>query len=213
MTIGTLARHVTRTMPAGIFFVVLLAGTATSVPGQEASTPSCWIRPDQADLEIRASPFDSTSIRLDGGEIKVCYSRPRMLGRPIMGRLVRYGEPWRFGADEATAVHVPFPATIAGVSVEPGWHTLYVIPQESEWQIVVNGQARRWGVPITDEVRSADIGAGRVAATDEVGSVELFTLELVPTGSSAADLVMAWDRTRLRIPVRLVNDADRELRK
>src|SRR5690606_17905623 len=106
MTIDTLARHVTRTMPAAIFSAVLLAGFAASVPAQEAPAPSCWIRPHQADLEIRASPFDSTSILLDGGEIKVCYSRPRMLGRPIMGRLVRYGEPWRFGADEATAVHV-----------------------------------------------------------------------------------------------------------
>src|SRR5690606_36272181 len=99
MTIDTRARHVTRTMPAAIFSAVLLAGFAASVPAQEAPAPCCWIRPHQADLEIRASPFDSTSILLDGGEIKVCYSRPRMLGRPIMGRLVRYGEPWRFGAD------------------------------------------------------------------------------------------------------------------
>jgi hypothetical protein len=197
----------------GIAIALLtLASGAAVVDAQEAALV-CWVQGDPADLELRASRRDSTEVSLAGGRVKVCYSRPRTLARPIMGRLVPFGEPWRFGADEATAIHVPTRATIAGVAVEPGWYSLLAIPGESEWQIVVNGQARRWGVPITDEVRSADIGEGRVAATDEVGSVELFTLELVPTGSSAADLVMAWDRTRLRIPVRLVNDADRELRK
>jgi hypothetical protein len=159
------------------------------------------VRGDRADLELRASPYDSTAASLEGGTVKVCYSRPRKLGRPIMGRLVSYGEPWRLGANEATAVHVSARATIAGVAVEPGWYSLMAIPGEREWGIVVNARGQRWGIPIDAEVRSADIGTGVVPVTEEVGSVELFTLDLVPTGPSAADLVMAWDRTRVRIPV------------
>lgn len=162
---------------------------------------ACWVRGERADLELRASPFDSTSVALAGGSVKVCYSRPRKLGRPLMGRLIPFGEPWRFGADEATAIHVTAPATIAGVNVEPGWYTLMAIPGEREWRIVVNGSTQRWGVPIGETVRAADIGSGVVPATEAVGVVELLTMELVETSGASADLVVAWDRTRVRIPV------------
>lgn len=174
-----------------------------SFAGLEAQDPEpgCWVRGERADLELRASPYDSTELVLDGGAVKVCYSRPRKLGRPIVGRLVPYGAVWRLGANEATALHVSVPATVAGVAVEPGWYSLMAIPGESEWRIVVNGEARRWGVPIDDEVRSEDVGSGVVPSSREVGVVGLFTLELERTAPGAADLVMAWDRTRLRIPI------------
>lgn len=176
-----------------------------SLPAQvdASSSPPCWVRGDPADLELRASPFDSTSVALEPGTVKVCYSRPRKLGRPIMGRLVPFGEPWRLGADEATAIHLPTPGTVAGVELEPGWYTLYVIPGEEEWRVVVNGEIRRWGIPIDDEVRGSDIGTGTalVESSDEL--VELLTLRLERRSASAADLVVEWDRTRVRIPVTL----------
>lgn len=181
-------------------------GLITSVermPAQvEASaSPPCWVRGDPADLELRASPFDSASVVLEPGPVKVCYSRPRKLGRPIMGRLVPFGEPWRLGADEATAIHLPAAGTVAGVALEPGWYSLYVIPGEEEWRIVVNGEVRRWGIPIDDEVRRSDIGTGTVPveSTDEL--VELMTIRMERRSASAADLVVEWDRTRVRVPV------------
>ncbi|MFW6089723.1 MAG: DUF2911 domain-containing protein [Gemmatimonadota bacterium] len=169
-------------------------------PAQE-SAPTCWVRGDRADLELRISPYDSTSVALGDGPVKVCYSQPRKLGRPIFGRLVPFGEPWRFGANEATAIHVPDSATIAGVEVGPGWHSLVAIPGEEEWEIVVNADVERWGVPINDEVRGADIGSGRVPSGTDVGVVELLTMELVSRGPDSADLVVAWDETRLRVPI------------
>lgn len=72
-------------------------------------------------------------VTLAGREVKICYSRPRKLGRPIMGRLVPFGKPWRLGADEATAVYLPTRGSIAGVKIEPGWHSLYAIPGERTW--------------------------------------------------------------------------------
>lgn len=66
---------------------------------------NAWIRQWEALLEGLGEV-----VELEGGTVKVCYSRPRKLGRPVMGRLVPYGEPWRLGANEATAIHVPFRA-------------------------------------------------------------------------------------------------------
>ena len=184
---------------AALFLVLASPGMSHA---QQAG-PGCWVRGDRANLELRASPYDSTSVSLDDGTVKVCYSRPRKLGRSVMGRLVPFGAPWRFGANEATAIHVPVRATIAGVTVGPGWYSLIAVPGEETWRIVVNEAVERWGIPIDDAVQASDAGVGSVAATRAVGVVELFTLELVPTGGASADLVMAWDRTRVRIPVTL----------
>ena len=165
------------------------------------SVPSCWVRGDPADLELRASPFDSASVVLDAGTVKVCHSRPRKLGRPIMGRLVPFGEPWRFGADEATAIHLPAAGTVAGVRVESGWYTLYAVPGERTWDIVVNRQLRRWGIPIDEEVRAEDVGRGEVPVESTMEVVDLLTIRLQPRSRSAAEMVVEWDRTRVRVPI------------
>ncbi|MGD9524822.1 MAG: DUF2911 domain-containing protein [Gemmatimonadales bacterium] len=181
-----------------------------AVVGGQAPDRGCWLRDPPSELELRASPFDSTTLALAAGQVTVCYSRPHTLGRPIMGRLVPYGEPWRFGANEATAIHLPTRGTVAGVAVEPGWYSLMAIPGPESWEIVVNRAHRRWGVPITAEIRRADVGIGRVPVSTGIGVVEVFTLALVRTGSNTAELAMAWERSGLRVPVVLDPGARRD---
>lgn len=185
----------------GTAFVGLVAfGSAPLVRAQSASD-ACWLRGDASDVAARASKHDSASITLDGGTIKVCYGRPRARGRRVMGGLVPNGAPWRMGADEATAIHVPFPARIAGVNVAPGWYSLYAIPDATQWRIVVNRDAERWGIPINDYVRSKDVGSG-TAPVERLGTpVEALTITLSPKSKSAATMDVEWENTRVRIPV------------
>lgn len=179
--------------------VLLLITSAGTADAQEDN--GCWVRGDREDLELRASPFDSASVALDAGTVKVCYSRPRKLGRPIMGRLVPYGVPWRMGADEATAIHLPVAGSVAGVELQPGWYSLYAVPSEREWQIVVNREARRWGTPIDDAVRAADIGHGNVPANLTDASEDLLRMGFDRAAGNASELILHWDRTVVRIPV------------
>lgn len=182
--------------------LVLASHPADAIaPPEQAQDPACWIRGERADLANRASPFDSTSVTLAAGTIKVCYSRPQARGREIMGGLVPFGRPWRLGANEATAIHVPFPATIAGVSVEPGWYSLYAVPGDQEWRIVVNAEARRWGIPINEKVRNGDLGSGSVEAKATDEPVEILTLTLRRAGDTSAALDIAWERTHLSVPI------------
>lgn len=169
-----------------------------------SSAPSgCWIRGEREDLELRISRLDSASVELDEGTVKVCYSRPRKLGRPIMGRLVPYGEPWRLGANEATVLHLPVPATVAGVPVEAGSYSLYAVPGESSWRIVVNADARRWGIPIDEDVDRQDVGSGTVPAEALGETVERLTLRLVRRSADRAVLRIEWERTGVSVPIQL----------
>lgn len=163
----------------------------------------CWVRDDPAELAHRASPFDSTEVTLDAGTFKVCYSRPQMRGRTIFGGLEKFGEPWRLGANEATAIYIPAAAAIGEVDVEPGWYTLYAIPGEEAWEIVVNSATQRWGIQIDDEVRESDLGAITVPVEPTDAPVEVLTLTLERTSPTEATLVTEWEETRVSVPIRV----------
>jgi hypothetical protein len=151
----------------------------------------------------RPSPYDSISTMVGNTMAKVCYGRPSARGRQFVGHDAHpFGEPWRFGANEATAIHLSAPATIAGVRVNAGSYSLYAIPGAQQWQIVVNGNAARWGIPISPEVRAADVGSGTVTPEALAAPVETFTLRFEPAGSGEVHLVGEWEGWRVRIPVR-----------
>lgn len=202
------------------FAAILLIACGGSEPEQAASepegenaqpeatassqqAPACWLRSGVTaeDAADRPSPRDSASIELDAGIAKVCYGAPSARGRDIMGGLVPYDEPWRGGADEATALHLTFPAEVAGVSVDPGSYSLYTVPSEDAWAIVVNRNAERWGIPINSDVREQDIGSGTVTPEEMDEMTEQMQYRFEQTGDNAAELILEWENTRVRIPV------------
>lgn len=187
----------------GSVTLALALVAARRAPGFSPSQGSdgCWFQGKAADVAQRKSAHDSASVSLDGGTVKVCYGRPHQNGREIMGKLVPYGEPWRIGADEATAIHVPFPARIAGVNVEPGWYSLYAIPGAKQWQIVVNSDAQRWGVPIDANVRAKDVGTGSVASEHLASPAETLTINLTAASPTKALMDIAWSDTHVRVPI------------
>lgn len=174
----------------------------TIVVSAQAPAPSCWVRGERSRLATRASALDSADTRVGNATVKVCYSRPGARGREIMGGLVPWDEPWRLGANEATTLHLPFAAEIAGVRVEPGSYSLYAIPSDTTWQIVVNRTAQRWGVPINEQVRAQDVGTGTVRAEALTEPVEMFTVRFGSASGNGTELIAEWERTRVRIPVR-----------
>ena len=168
---------------------------------QSQASEACWIRGSASEAKTRPSPLDSTSVALDGGTIKVCYSRPSRHNRTVMGELVPYGTAWRLGANEATSIYVPFAARIAGANVAPGWYSLYVVPEAKQWRVVVNGEAQRWGTPVDDTVRAKDVGSGVVPVERLDKPVETLTITLRRKSNTAATMDVEWENTRVRIPV------------
>jgi hypothetical protein len=166
----------------------------------EVATSSCWIR---GDVGGRESALDSTTATVGNQAIKVCYGRPQMRGRTILGGLVPYGQPWRLGANEATTIHMPSAGTIAGVQVPAGSYSLYVVPNQNEWRVVVNRNAQRWGVPINAAVEANNVGAGTVVPEAISQPVEALTARFENATAEGASLVFDWERTRIRIPVTL----------
>lgn len=181
-------------------FALLAPGKASA---QSNATQACWVRGTPERVAARPSILDSASVRLGAGTVKVCYGRPLKNDRQIMGGLVPFGVPWRMGANEATVIHMPSAGSIAGVPVAAGSYSLYAIPSSKEWQIVVNSVTQRWGVPIDAAVREKDIGSKKVRAESVRSSVDPLSISFEKQGDKSANLVVQWDLTRVRIPVKL----------
>lgn len=186
-------------------FGTTLAAALLLVAGPAAAQeePTCWLTDGTTAEQAaeRASPRDSAAIDLSAGMAKICYGAPSARGRDIMGGLVPYDQPWRGGADEATALHLTFPAEVAGVSVEPGTYSLYFTPGQGSWTVHVNEEAQRWGIPINAGVMENDIGSATVQPTETDGMVEQMRYRFEETGPNEAHLILEWENTRIEIPV------------
>jgi hypothetical protein len=191
------------TMHVAFFAAALTLLIADNGAAQPDSTQACWARGTPERIAARPSILDSVSVQLGTDTVKVCYGRPRKNDRQIMGGLVPFGAPWRMGANEATVIHMPTAGSIAGVPVEAGWYSLYAIPSEKEWQIVVNSATQRWGIPINAAVREKDVGSGSVPAASTSSSQDQLSMSLEKRGEKSADLVVHWDLTQVKIPVTL----------
>jgi hypothetical protein len=165
---------------------------------------SCWLRGTTvAEAMARPSPLGDTDIILGGTVGKFCYGRPTARGRQVEGGLIPFGDPWRMGANEATAIHLVAPARVGTVDLEPGSYSVYTIAGESEWQIVLNSEAERWGIPISEEVRANDLGSFMVPVETLDEPVETLTATWEPDGPDRGHLVVAWGTTQVQIPVSL----------
>lgn len=186
-----------------------LAAAATFAPevrARSVSDVACAPMAERMALEGRPSPYDSTFVALGSGQVKICYGRPSARGRTMIGGEPHpFGEPWRLGANEPTTLHTEVALRIGEMTVTPGSYSLYAIPGEESWEIVVNRSVDRWGIPISGAVRAEDIGSVRVPRERPSAPVETLTLTFgTPTGGSVP-LVIEWESFRVTLPVGLAS--------
>lgn len=183
------------------------ATESADMAATETSQLECYLaRGTLSEAQERPSPLQSVEFSVGGNEGLLCYGAPSARDREIFGptgeALETYGETWRVGANEATAIHLTGPATIGTVALEPGSYSLYAIPGQDEWELFINSNAERWGIPIDEAVRAADIGSFTVEPETMDEHVETMRFRFEPSeDGTMGDMVMEWENTRVRFHV------------
>ncbi len=173
---------------------------------EAAQDVSCWLGGGTMEEALqRPSPPGETEFVLDGHVGKVCYSRPSARERVVEGGLIPFDAPWRLGANEATVIHLPFPAIVGGIELEAGSYSLYVNAGEFEWEFVLNSTAERWGIPIDDDVKTADFATFTGMPRTMTEPVEQFTIDWHTHGGENGHLGLEWGTTRVEIEVRTMD--------
>lgn len=155
-------------------------------------------------LEGRASPLDSLTFMVGGHAVKVCYGSPSAKGRTMIGgSKVPYRRLWRTGANEPTMIHATAPITMAGLELEAGSYSLYTVPGEKEWVVIVNRSITQWGHKgrYTEEVEAQEVGRATVSSEPMEEHMESLTFRAEAGSEGGATLVLEWEHTRVRIPV------------
>lgn len=149
----------------------------------------------------RASPHDTVEQTINGKKITITYGRPYLKGRKAVGgSLVPYGQVWRTGADEATKLTTEADLMIGNLTVPKGSYSLFTLPTESGWKLIVNKTADQWGAFKYDEKQDlgrVDMKIGKTAAP-----VEQFTLTLAKSGSGGV-LKLEWENTSASVDVKV----------
>ena len=92
------------------------------------------------------SPAATATGKVGGATLTIKYSSPSVKGRKIWGGLVPYDKVWRAGANEATIVTTDKDITVEGKALKAGSYSLYAIPGEKEWSIILNSATGQWGI-------------------------------------------------------------------
>jgi hypothetical protein len=120
-----------------------------------------------------------------------------MRGRKVMGGLVPYGEVWCTGANDQTSIMTEADLDISGMKLPKGHYTLYTLPQEKDWKLIINKQTGQFHTEY-----HPDLDFGRVPMNIKTlpAPVETLKIELKNEGGSKGMLAIAWERTEASVP-------------
>ena len=138
------------------------------------------------------SPPAKAAATLNGKKVTIDYSAPSKRNRAIMGGLVPYGQVWRTGANAATTLTTEADLMIGSLHVPKGTYTLYSIPGEKEWTLIVNKQTGQWG---TAYDAAQDLGRVKMTVSSVKDTVETFVIGI------DKNLTLTWENTRASVAV------------
>jgi len=143
------------------------------------------------------SPTDSINTSVAGAAVAVRYSRPSTRGRAIFGNVVPWNQVWRTGANQATVFETSADLVMAGTSVPAGKYSLWTLPSQSGWKLIVNKNTGQWG---TDYNAQYDLARLDMTVEQLPQPVERFTIGIEPKGSGGV-LRLEWEKTRASVPL------------
>jgi hypothetical protein len=134
------------------------------------------------------SPHVRAEWTIDGATISIEYGRPSLKGRTVGKDLAPFGQVWRTGADEATTLKVDKALMLGSTHVAPGTYTIYTVPGEKGWLLVINKQTGQWG---TEYSQAQDLGRVPMAVAQLKAPVESLTIAIDDTPKGAT-LRIEW---------------------
>lgn len=151
-----------RRVRAALLPAALVAAIPAAAGAQQSSQP-------QLAQSTRASVTATLAGRVIGGrwfagaagvagpaQIRIDYGQPHARGRRVMGVVVPFDTVWRTGANLATTLTTDVDLVIGDATVPRGVYTLFTLPSEAGWKLIVNRQTGQWGTdydPAQDLVR------------------------------------------------------------
>ena len=145
----------------------------------------------QEALKSLPSPSALVTMKYEDTYVKITYSRPHKRDRKIFGSLIPFGKVWRTGANEASEITVTKDIVIGGKRLAAGTYTLFSIPNQDKWKIIINRDLGQWGA--FDYNAAHNILTFEVPVQTMTTPYEPFTISFNQK-ESTTDLLLMWDK-------------------
>lgn len=177
--------------------------TLSPGPSQQQIENNVYAEVDLSPMDMSYFPPKYPQLKMAGATttpavMRVIYSRPHLQGRKLFEDIIKYGQNWRLGANEATELNIFQPVTIGNTKLPVGRYTLYAIPKAGYWTIVVNNNLDIWGLK---QEENEDLIKVQVPVTYYNPVMEYFTM-VFEKSESGANLVIAWDDVIAKLPIK-----------
>ncbi len=145
----------------------------------------------------------SPKMTAEGKNMSVVYSQPSKRDRVIFGKegsgsLEPYGKVWRTGANEATEITFKKDVMFGGKPVKAGTYSLYSIPGEKEWTVILNPEMKQWGAFGYDKVKDKDVAQVTVPTKNYKTSSEKLMFDV----KDDKKLSFQWDKQGFEVPIK-----------
>ncbi|UWX55693.1 DUF2911 domain-containing protein [Maribacter litopenaei] len=149
---------------------------------------------DKSPMDMASFPTD---YKVSEKMVRIIYGRPQLKNRSL-AELAPTGEVRRTGANEATEVTFYKDVNFGGKDIKAGSYSLFTIPGEEEWTVILNKNLNQWGSYFYDE--SADVARVTVPNGSDSSSLEEFSIAFKEV-EDGAHMIMGWDKTRVAVPI------------
>jgi len=139
--------------------------------------------------------------------IRIDYGQPHLRGRTAFGAngVQAFDKVWRTGANMSTQLTTDVDLTLGNTFIPAGTYSLYTVPSEHGWKLIVNKQTRQWG---TEYDSTQDLARIDLTSRTLRDPIESFTIWLIPAGAPNAPpvapahgtLTLVWGTTELSVP-------------
>ena len=177
---------------------VTINPTVTNQPVEKDIQPGL----DKSPMDMCYYPIDYPKLKMSGNVsepliARLIYSRPQKNNRVIFGDLIKFGSPWRLGANEATEIEFFKDVNITGKKVNKGRYVIYCVPQPDVWTVVLNSDLYVWGLKIDS---TKDQYKFSIPVVKTRFPYELFTMEF-EKADKGMQLNMEWDSLKASLPI------------
>ena len=152
--------------------------------------------------KLDKSPMDAAaypaSYKESNKMVKAIYSRPQLKGRTVV-ELAPMGEVWRTGANEAVEITFYKDVTFGDKVVKAGKYTLFTIPGDTEWTVILSTAENVWGSYFYKESEDVVRVKGAVSKSDEL--VEVFSIAFDGEGNNA-NMYLGFGNVIVTVPVK-----------
>ena len=175
----------------------------TRRPDTQQVPANTYTNVDASPMDMIYYPVDYPKLKMGDSistppEARIIYSRPHLQGRHLFTQILKYGEPWRLGANESTELQLFKDIQVMDKKVKAGRYILYCIPQPDKWTIVLNSNIDTWGL---HQDSTKDVARFTVPASKTHTRLEYFTMSFEKT-KAGTDLLMGWDDAEARLPMK-----------